>query len=148
MDGFVAAIGELIQLAGVNRDNIHPLQTQLPGYYRSTKQWDLVVINDGHLSAVLKLKSQVGSLGNNFNNRTEEALGSSVDLWRAYREGAFRASPQPWLGYLLLLEDTPRAHRPVRSAEPYFPVFPEFRTASYARTLRALLSQAGPRAQL
>ena len=36
----------------------------------------------------LPLKSHVGpSFGNNFNNRTEEAIGTSHDLFTAYREG-------------------------------------------------------------
>ena len=54
----------------------------LPGFFRPTKLWDLLIINQGGLVAALELKSQVGpSFGNNFNNRTEEALGTAVDLW-------------------------------------------------------------------
>ena len=80
-----------------------------------------------------ELKSHVGSFGNNFNNRTEEATGSALDIWTAYREGAFRSSPQPWLGYLLLLEDSPKSQGPVKVDEPHFPVFAEFQGASYAK---------------
>jgi hypothetical protein len=75
----------------------------------------------------------VPSFGNNFNNRTEEALGTALDIWTAYREGAFCTSPAPWLGYLLLLEDCPESRRPVGVREPHFPVFPEFHDASYAQ---------------
>lgn len=75
-------------------------QVVLPGYFRATKEWDLLVVADGNLIATLELKSQVGpSFGNNFNNRTEEALGSATDLWTAHREGAFKDSIRPWLGY-------------------------------------------------
>ena len=57
---------------------------ELPGFYRPTKKWDLVVIDQGKLVAAIELKSQVGpSFGNNFNNRTEEAIGNAVDVWRA-----------------------------------------------------------------
>ena len=74
----------------------------------------IVVVVDGNLIAAIELKSQVGpSFGNNFNNRTEEALGTAMDIWTAYREGAFCTSPAPWLGYLLLLEDCPESRRPV-----------------------------------
>ena len=60
----------------------------------------------GQLGAAIEFKSQVGpSFGNNFNNRSEEAIGSATDVWAAYREGAFRPSPRPFLGYLMLLED-------------------------------------------
>ena len=55
----------------------------LPGYFRPTKLWDLLVINQGRLVAALELKSQIGpSFGNNFNNRTEEALGTAIDFGR------------------------------------------------------------------
>ena len=67
---------------------------ELPGFYRPTKKWDLVVVRDGRLCAAIEMKSQVGpSFGNNFNNRTEEAVGSSVDLWRAYQSSTRCADP-------------------------------------------------------
>ena len=135
MDGFVKVLCEMIVRAGlpdacVFRDKA----LELPGFFRPTKQWDLLVVADGNLLAVLELKSQVGpSFGNNFNNRTEEAMGSALDLWTAYREGAFAGSPRPWLGYVFLLEDCAKARSPVSVQEPHFAVFPEFRDASYMK---------------
>ena len=80
----------------------------------------------------MEFKSQVGpSFGNNFNNRTEEALGSATDIWTAYREGRLGTGPRPFLGYFFLLEDCPAVHAPVRNAQPYFAVDPAFRQASY-----------------
>jgi hypothetical protein len=35
----------------------------------------------GSLVATVEVKSQVGSFGNNFNNRVEEAIGSATDFW-------------------------------------------------------------------
>jgi hypothetical protein len=58
---------------------------------------------------------------------------AAADLWTAYREGAFRDSPRPWLGYFMLLEEAPRSVTPVAVSEPHFPVFAEFRDASYAK---------------
>lgn len=82
---------------------------------------------------IIEFKSQVGpSFGNNFNNRVEEALGNASDLWTGfYREGAFKPSMRPWLGYLMLLEEHPKSTSPVRVNEPYFKVFKEFRNSSY-----------------
>lgn len=60
-------------------------------------------------------------------------MGSALDLWTAYREGAFNKSTRPWLGYLFLLEDCEASRRPVDVAEPHFQVFPEFKRASYAQ---------------
>ena len=106
----------------------------MPGFFRPTKEWDLLVVRDGQLIIALEAKSQVGpSFGNNFNNRTEEAMGSAIDLWTAYREGAFNKTVQPWLGYLFLLEDCPASKNSVKVKEPHFKVFPEFVNASYAK---------------
>lgn len=38
---------------------------------------------------------------------------------------------RPWLGYLLLLEDTPEIRKPVSSSEPFFSVEEVFRETSY-----------------
>ena len=104
---------------------------ELPGYYRPTKKWDLVVISNDRLVAAIELKSQVGpSFGNNFNNRTEEAIGNAVDVWRAYEEGTFGAV-RPWLGYVFLLEETPRSITPVRVAQGVFRPEPIFQDTSY-----------------
>ena len=106
---------------------------ELPGYFRPAKQWDLIVVRAGKLLACLEFKSQVGSFGNNFNNRTEEALGNAVDLWRAYEKGKFQRLPAPWMGYLFLLEEADASTKSVASPEPHFSVFPEFKGASYQR---------------
>lgn len=60
-------------------------------------------------------------------------MGSALDLWTAYREGAYLASPQPFLGYFFMLEDCDASNRPVRVNEPHFKVFPEFVGSSYTR---------------
>ena len=133
MDGFIELFADLITDCGLPSKFIHRKKTiVLPGFFRPTKEWDLIVVKDGTLIAAIEAKSQVGpSFGNNFNNRTEEALGSALDLWTAYREGAFLSSPQPFLGYFFMLEDSPASNSPVRVAEPHFKVFREFANASY-----------------
>ncbi|MBZ0109802.1 MAG: PaeR7I family type II restriction endonuclease, partial [Candidatus Scalindua rubra] len=84
--------------------------------------------------AAVEAKSQVGpSFGNNFNNRTEEAMGTALDLWTAFREGVFKGDTQPFLGYFFMLEDCEASTRPVRVKEPHFKVFPEFEGASYMK---------------
>lgn len=135
MDGFISLITDLIVEAGAAESNIfHNKHLELPGFFRPTKEWDLLLVKDGQLVVSLEAKSQVGpSFGNNFNNRTEEAMGSALDLWTAYREGAYNKTIKPWLGYVFLLEDCPESHKPVRVAEPHFKVFPEFANASYSK---------------
>lgn len=171
MDGFVRLVHELLVEAGLkspmvfcstrtdsedesdeqrrprNRkrkkkgDGPQCTQTQLPGWFRAEKDWDLLVIVNGTLVAAIEFKSQVGSFGNNFNNRTEEALGNATDIKAAYREGAFKPSLRPWLGYLMLLEETPKSTRSVKPVEPHFKVFPEFARASYAERYNILLTK-------
>ena len=140
MDGFVGLIARLVRHAGILDPAIYTKHhLELPGFFRATKNWDMLVVVDGALLAVIEAKSQVGSFGNNFNNRTEEAIGSAVDLWTAYREGAFAESSRPWLGYLFLLEDSQKSRSPVSVREPHFPVFDEFHNASYRTRYELLL---------
>lgn len=135
MDGFIDVFCDLIVEAGIDRKCIfRKTAVVLPGFFRPTKEWDLLVVREGNLIAAIEAKSQVGpSFGNNFNNRTEEAIGSALDLWTAYREQAYLSSPQPFLGYFFMLEDCFQATRPVSVAEPHFKVFPEFVGASYMK---------------
>lgn len=142
--GFVQAVASIIKDAGGADASIFTgsqRSTNLPGYFRAEKNWDLLVVGDGRLLACVEFKSQVGSFGNNFNNRCEESIGNAHDFWTAYREGAFEGSPRPWLGYLMLLEDAPAARRPVNVREPHFKVFPEFRDASYATRYQLLMQR-------
>ena len=133
MDGFVALVIELVKANGLAHAKISQKRAllTLPGYFRPTKLWDVLVLNENRLVAAIELKSQVGSFGNNFNNRTEEAIGTAYDLWTAYREQAFGDQPKPFVGWLMLVEDAPGSRRPVRDTFTHFPVFPEFQGASY-----------------
>ena len=135
MDSFVDLFVALAKRAGVDDSSIFFTKATLPlpGFFRATKEWDLLIVLDGRLVAALELKSQVGSFGNNFNNRTEEAMGSALDLWTAYREGNIPASSTPFLGWMMLLENSPASNKPVRTVEPHFPVRPEFHSASYTK---------------
>ncbi len=134
MNGFIALISRLMIDAGAPKSEIfYNSRLELPGFFRPTKEWDLLMVRQGQLILALEAKSQVGpSFGNNFNNRTEEAMGSALDLWTAYREGAYNKTVRPWLGYVFLLEDCVESRRPVKVQEPHFKVFPEFMNASYS----------------
>jgi type II restriction enzyme len=103
----------------------------LPGFYRRAKNWDIVVTYRHTLVAAIECKSQVGSFGNNFNNRTEEAIGNAVDLWRAYQEG-YVGSVRPWLGFVFVIEHAPGSTVAVTDrGEPVYPTDPVFDDSSY-----------------
>lgn len=141
MDGFVALLVDLVRANGLAHAQIHQKRSvlTLPGYFRPTKLWDLLVIHEHQLIAAIELKSQVGpSFGNNFNNRTEEAIGTAHDLWTAYREGAFGKWPRPFVGWVMLVEDAASSRALVRDTSPHFPVFKAFQGASYLKRYELL----------
>jgi len=142
MDGFINLVRDLLCQNGLPKVQVFCRKaSELPGWYRPEKQWDLLVVADGQLLACIEFKSQVGSFGNNYNNRTEEAIGSATDILAAYREGAFKPGNRPWLGYLMLLEDAPASTHPVKTREPHFKVFSEFRDSSYEKRYQILLTK-------
>ncbi len=116
-------------------------EIEVPGFFRAEKRWDLIVVLNGRLLAAIECKSQIGSFGNNYNNRSEEAIGNAIDFHRAHEEGIFRADGTPWLGYLVLLEDAPGSRTPVKVKEPHFAVAEDFRDASYAARYEVLLTR-------
>nr|WP_240978834.1 PaeR7I family type II restriction endonuclease [Longimicrobium terrae] len=132
LKGFTGLLCDLISSAGYQSSELRfKSGVELPGFYRPTKQWDIVVVRNGRLCAAIEMKSQVGpSFGNNFNNRTEEAVGSSTDLWLAFREGLLGVQ-QPWVGYFFFLEDAPASTKPVKLASSVFSPDEVFRGTSY-----------------
>lgn len=164
MQGFADLVIHVASHCGIPAEAVHTRKSKviLPGFFRATKNWDVLVVHQGRLLAVFEFKSQVGSFGNNFNNRSEEVIGSAADLWvahhhRAYSEGPHRYrqwvkenhpallnpailnDPRPpFVGWLMLLEDCAAACTPVSVEEPHFSVFDEFRGASYAQRYHIL----------
>jgi hypothetical protein len=142
MDGFCELVRWLVAENGIPDASIFVQRgLEIPGYFRPSKKWDLLVVHRKQLVAAVEFKSQVGpSFGNNFNNRTEEALGTATDIWTAYREGAFgRMGIRPWIGWLMFLEDCGGSQHPVEAKEPHFKVFDEFRNKSYRQRYEVML---------
>ncbi|MGB5982784.1 MAG: PaeR7I family type II restriction endonuclease [Nonlabens sp.] len=132
LDGFLNLLCQIAIDVGIPKECLFIKGNHIPGYFRPTKDWDLLIISPNKkLISVIELKSQVGSFGNNFNNRTEESLGSAIDLWTAYREEAFPNQSAPWVGYLMLVEKSLKSTKPVKVREPHFKVLPEFIGGSY-----------------
>ncbi len=134
MDGFIDLIADVVRANGLEDAEIHQDRAvlTLPGFFRPTKLWDLLVLYKNELIAAIELKSQIGpSFGNNFNNRAEEAIGTAHDFWTAYREGAFGNQPRPFVGWLILVEDAEKSRTPIRTDSPHFTVFDDFVGASY-----------------
>lgn len=139
LDAFLALLTKIAVDAGVPKHCIHLKNNHIPGYYRATKDWDLLIISPkGNLVAAIELKSQVGSYGNNLNNRAEESLGSSEDFWTAFREKSFNCQQTPWLGYMMIVGKDERSTHPVQVSEPHYPVREEFTHSTYLDRYRIL----------
>ncbi len=149
LDGFLKVVQSIARHCGLSDTAIFTngrRNLTLPGYYRPAKNWDAVIVHRHRLLAVLEFKSQVGSFGNNFNNRAEEVLGNASDLWVAAKHGAYLPSnhtePQgkrysgdprpPFLGYMMLLEDCEKSTSPINVRSPHYNIFPDFENSSFA----------------
>jgi len=135
-------VADLVARAMADAGMEPPSPVHLPGYYRRSKNWDLVARYGDAIAAVVELKSQVGSIGNNANNRIEEMIGQAVDLWKASREDLLGGTA-PWFGYLMLIEDSEVSRRvSTRSRLPAdFPGDPEFEGTSYIDRYRIALGR-------
>lgn len=143
LDGFVIMLERLIKREACKTLEIHRNKSNLilPGHFRPSKQWDLVVLHQGKLLAALELKSLGGpSFGNNANNRCEEALGSGYDISVAQREGLLGPGANPFIGYFILVEDAEASNRPAVRGNPsvHFQNDPIFEKASYQERMKIL----------
>jgi hypothetical protein len=142
-DGFSKLFGALAKEHNGITLEVYENKTHvvLPGHFRPSKQWDLVLIHKGRLIAALEFKALGGpSFGNNANNRCEETLGSGIDLSVAQREGRFGAGANPFVGYCILVEDEEKSRNaPTRgNSSIHFDSDPIFKTASYQERMRIL----------
>ena len=132
LDGFIELLAEIAIEYGIPKELIHIKSNYLPGYFRPSKDWDfLITTPEKNLVCAIELKSQVGSFGNNFNNRTEESLGSSLDLSTALSEKSLPFTIMPWLGYLVIIEKNEKSTKPVKVQERLYKVRDEFNDSSY-----------------
>jgi hypothetical protein len=141
MDDFARAIQGIFEAEGIRRDFVyvgHGLT--IPGYFRPTKDWDIVVSNGSELGALIELKSQVGSLGNNFNNRAEEAIGNAKDVRVAFTNGLLGGEP-PFVAFLVVIEDCHDVAKPRRTRSKFLTTDPELRDTPYALRWERLLSR-------
>lgn len=100
MDGFISLLCRIAKDAGVPAKCIITDKNYLPGYFRSSKDWDMLIIApSGKLVAAIELKSQVGSYGNNLNNRLKRQLVRPLTFGRHSAKGSSQISKHPgWAG--------------------------------------------------
>ena len=61
MNGFIRLVSDVLHTNGVPQAHVlTSSRTELPGWFRAEKKWDLLVIADGKLLAGIEFKSQIG----------------------------------------------------------------------------------------
>jgi len=112
MAPFEALIRSVVADAGIVPDPMPDTKIYVPGYYRETKSWDVVIQHLGHVVAIVEAKSQGSSLANNFNNRVEEAIGQAADIWKSHERNLLVSGIRPWVGYVMIVEETDKTTQP------------------------------------
>ena len=120
MNGFIDLFAKLALSAGARpQDVLRGTRAVLPGLFRPTMQWDLLVNRGAQVVCAFKFAGQTGPMAERHLDRLiQEAIGFAPELWGAYRRGAINFDIQPWLGYVLVVEDT-RLHSNARSADDF-----------------------------
>lgn len=118
-------------------------KAQVPGYFRPTKSWDVLITNNGTLIAAIELKSIADSFGKNSNNRNEEALGSGIDIKEAFEEDAFEGLTRLFTGYLILVEDCPQTSTSVQIQMKHFRAMEEFMLRPETRSTTYIKNDEG-----
>lgn len=133
LDELQALLVRVFVDAGVPPRLIDVKKRPVAGYFRRDKSWDVVVMVADRVVGIIELKSMAGSSpGQNYNNRTDEALGQSLDVWTAVERGIIDTPLRPWLGYFMLLEDNEAFNTPVVGRRPVWDPDQVFDGASYA----------------
>lgn len=127
--------------AGLPPESVLNGSPSLPGFFRRSKSWDVVVSYRGVLVAAVELKSQVGSVGNNANNRIEEAIGNAYDIGAVQKYNRSFGSLSPWLAFVMVLEETADTRRELRPRSTVFATDEVFTHATYSSQYQTALSR-------
>ncbi len=134
LDDLQALLVRVFVDAGISPHLMDVKRRPIPGYFRRDKSWDIVVMAADRVVGIIELKSLTGSNpGQNFNNRTDEALGQAMDVWKAVERGIIATPMRPWLAYFMVLEDNPAFNAPVNSRQPVWKPDEEFADSTYAK---------------
>jgi hypothetical protein len=109
MDGFCELVDWVLRENGLGEASIYVRSDrELPGFFRPTKEWDMLVVHEGRTVAAIEFTSQrVPPHASDTNMRIEETIGMAEGMWTAFRQEANgRSRPRPWLGWVMLVEDS------------------------------------------
>lgn len=138
MDAVHQLVVDEIHATGATGLHIHKNKgATLPGFYRATKSWDLVLVQDGVPVLAVEYKSMLGSEGKNLNNRADEIFGVAEDTRQAELKGLLPA--QMRRAYIFVMADNPDTSRAVGVSHTLGAADPIFAGASYVRRMAIML---------
>ena len=144
MDGFCELVDWVLRENGLGEASIYVRSDlELPGFFRPTKEWDMLVVHEGRTVAAIEFTSQrMPPLASDTNTRIEETIGMAEGMWTAFRrEANGRTRPRPWLGWVMFLEDRAVAKRPASQANTSIKASPDLSTDSCARWYEQILQK-------
>lgn len=140
MDAVHQLVVDEIHATGATGLRIHQNRgATLPGFYRASKSWDLVLVKDGVPVLAVEYKSMLGSEGKNLNNRADEVFGMAEDTRQAELKGLI--PPQMRRAYIFVMSDNPDTSRPVGVNRTLREPDPIFDGASYVQRMAIMLKR-------
>ncbi len=108
-------------------------ECELPGWFRPSKNWDILAFDGDSLVSAIELKTINSSFGNNANNRAEESIGSAFDVYTAFVEELLGScSIPPVIGYVMIVRDCDSSRaKSKRVRSGHFPIDSVFHGVSY-----------------
>lgn len=143
MNGFIDLFADLALWAGARPENIlRGSQAMLPGLFRPSRQWDLLVKREEQVVCAYEFASVTGlATEEELDRRTDEAIASAHDLWGVYGRHAINFDIQPWLGYVLVAATEDGLRPASRTRARINDVLPEFRQATSVHRYELLCSR-------
>lgn len=141
LDPIVNIIAEEIISAGIEEKDVHASHSgmELPGWFRPTKQWDILAFSQDALVMAIELKSISSSYSKNLNNRVEEALGMAVDVKSAERHGLFQCNIPPLFAYVMIVKSDDQSRKQtVDPKDTYFKADDSFYGCSYIERFKIM----------
>ncbi len=141
MDEIADLIAKDVVDMGIPQESIYykKKNVEIPGWFRATKQWDILAFVDDQLVTSIELKSISGSYGNNLNNRTEEALGEAIDAKYAMERGLLNRVTPPILAYALVVKKDDQSKSKCSNPKSHhFEPDPIFNNTSYLERFRIM----------
>lgn len=137
LDGFRDMIAEVTRQYGPRGCKVLREENLLPGTLRQTNPWDMVIVFQNRLLAAIELKSLCGpSFG--IDRLCEEAISSGYEFRKAQGAALFGQGASPFLGYFILVEDSPGSREAVRVQSLHFPTDKIFHSSSYQQRMKIL----------